>query len=276
MSTMTDTDTDTDTQLLEHMIHRADSAEGAIRMFTHLARLAIEQYPDLARSKHIKGLLSVKPRQKPASVYPTSMSATNAPPGKKGKKTPIVELLLGQSKRSKKLIYNMEENGNAIHLLYDSLKERCDQYGYDGITFSGRKPGGQRLCFDPAVAQGGLTELLETLFSLGEEGKLGLIHRLESTLRLFVRWNPEMFPELDGVEMKGMKTKKAPGSSQSTLELLRDVDGLQPLPIDMAEHGLKYCSEIFNLVKGRISAQVSFADAFSATMTQDSGHCTHR
>lgn len=121
------------------------------------------------------------------------------------------------------------------------------------IVWRGRDEAGQRLPYGPDLASN-LEVSMRKIFSTSTQN---LGSRCEPYLSKFVRWNPKLFPELmgDAVENRPYQACIAP-PYKSTLEILKDVDGLSlDLPLDISKRE-KTCEVLVKVLVKRFQEHV--------------------
>lgn len=266
--------------LLAQIVDQAGTAEGVTDVFHLLANLAFTQYGEAVfKNKNIKRLSTLPKQAHPLAATASAGNHTAGTGMSKKKdtgltglarKAPTVVLLLN---RRSKLAYIPEKKPTVLRLIHENLVSRCDYHEAvraesDGqmpaVIFTGRHKSGSRFNFDPTAdglpnnrfysdpTADGLHATLHDIYAVdGPPG--GAPYRLETALKTFVRWNPDLFPEL--TDHKYSRT--TPGPYTSTFDVLRAVDGLAELPTE-PERWADYCVHLFDMVKQRVVTTVRF------------------
>ncbi|KAK0315740.1 hypothetical protein LTR01_001040 [Friedmanniomyces endolithicus] len=160
-----------------------------------------------------------------------------------------------------------------LALIYDRLRKRCTAYGEQRMSvpdetrlppsvFQGRTESCTRVNYDPTT-RAGLEAVLISAYS-----RLNRIYAIESALKLFVRWNPALFPEFTECEVgRTNYARIAPGSFRSVLDVIRNAEG-QDLSIP-SDPSLReaLCSILFEIVKARVLNKCPGSDLLQAPQT---------
>ncbi|KAK0934087.1 hypothetical protein LTR29_014341 [Friedmanniomyces endolithicus] len=157
-----------------------------------------------------------------------------------------------------------------LALVYDRLRRRCTSYDEQRVSvpdetrlpplvLQGRTESSTRVNYDPTT-RAGLEAVLVSAYS-----RLNRIYAIESALKLLVRWNPALFPELTETEAgRTNYARIAPGSFRSVLDVIRSAEGQDfAIPSDpLLREAL--CSTLFDIVKARVLAKRPGSDLLQA------------
>lgn len=132
---------------------------------------------------------------------------------------------------------------------------------WPGLVFKGRDWSDARVNYN-LIVEHGLHALLHEIYAthLGSRtfSPAALSLHLATALECFACWNPALFPELTWAAQGRIWYRQiAPGSHLSTIDMLKNVDGLRlPTPLRL-EHRDQACELVFRVVQERISTKVS-------------------
>ncbi|KAK0796903.1 hypothetical protein LTR57_012901 [Friedmanniomyces endolithicus] len=157
-----------------------------------------------------------------------------------------------------------------LALVYDRLRKRCTAYDVRRVSvldetrppplvFQGRNESSARVNYDPTT-RAGLEAVLISAYSRPDR-----IYSMESALKLFVRWNPALFPELTECEAGRTKYARiAPGSFRSVLDVISYAEGQDfSIPSDPLPRAA-LCSTLFEIVKARVLDKCPGSDLLQA------------
>ncbi|TKA73766.1 hypothetical protein B0A55_07120 [Friedmanniomyces simplex] len=147
-------------------------------------------------------------------------------------------------------------------LVCDRLHQRCVDHDEQRmfvpaqrrpppLVLQGRNQSNARVNYDPTT-KFRLEATLATAYS--NKPKDHRLHCLESVLKLFVRWNPTLFPELTESEVGRKKYGWiAPGNFRSVLDVIRNGEARDlSIPSDSSLREA-FCSTLFDIVKARMA-----------------------
>ncbi|KAK5699269.1 hypothetical protein LTR17_023400 [Elasticomyces elasticus] len=172
-----------------------------------------------------------------------------------GSDLPIIKLLVGG-------LMDISKDDEIVFpdIVCDALSKRCREYD-DERTFTpadrksphlvsqGRSHRDERINFDFTNDDG----LLATLTAVFSKSTVNRRHRLESALKLFVRWNPVLLPELTESDIgRSRYSLLDPGHYISVLDFLRKAEGEDLIIPPDTSLRWAFCSSLFQLLRARI------------------------
>lgn len=122
---------------------------------------------------------------------------------------------------------------------------------WPGVVFQGRDAEDRRTNLSIINSQG-MSSALRGVWDFYEDNRK-IRQRLEEVLKLFARWNWDLFPEVQ--ELKGYH-RVWPGSYTSFIDVLRAENGLVIQPVIGVGNAEDVAVSIFEAVKFRVQAMV--------------------
>lgn len=125
---------------------------------------------------------------------------------------------------------------------------------WPGVVFQGRDAEDRRTNLSLINSQG-MSAALRRAWGFNEDVRK-IRQRLEEVLKLFARWNWDLFPEIR--ELEGYH-RVWPGSYTSLIDVLRAENGLVIQPVIGVGNAEDVARSIFEVVKYRVQVMVGFA-----------------
>ena len=122
---------------------------------------------------------------------------------------------------------------------------------WPGVVFQGRDPEDRRINLS-LINSEGMSSALRKAWKHRKDIPT-IRQRLEEVLKLFARWNWDLFPEIQGLEAYH---RLWPGSYTSLLDVLRTENGLKVPPVIGVWNAEEVARAIFEAVKIRVQVMV--------------------